>query len=136
MFRFSARTQWLTLALAALCAVQGSVLGIAHHVWCCHGHHAAAPVHAAAHAGCGGACSRAEAPAWSGHNRHSHEPRSDSPHDWRNCLACRYMAERPLPSFTPLLGEFEVQFESPAEVTTSFRSDGAPSNYDSRAPPV
>lgn len=137
MLRSTSSRRWLTLVMAVCCALQGTLLGTAHHVWCCHASHAYAPDHAAAHAACGGAesCSGVTFPAWSGHH-HSHDPRPDSPHDWRNCLACRYMAERPLPSLAPQLTESLALLERPADATSAVASIGALSSYHSRAPPL
>ena len=137
MFRLTTTWRWLTLAMALSCAFQGTILGTAHHVWCCHDSHAYAPDHAAAHTGCGGSgcCSGVTLPAWSGHH-HSHDPDSDSPHDWRNCLACRYLAERPLPSLGPQLTESLAVLQMPADAAPAACFDGAPSSYHSRAPPV
>lgn len=130
------RLRWLTVALAALCAVQGTFLGTAHHVWCSHTHTAQAAAHAPFRAGCGhsDSCSPAGFPRWTGLLVSS--SRASPAHDQHTCLACRYMAERSLSGFAQRVGIFTERGERPAEVVTSFCTASAPSSYHCRAPPV
>lgn len=136
MSRSPARLRWLTVALTALCALQGTILGTAHHVWCGHVHPAQVGVHGHSPAGCGHSdpCLPADGPHWTG--RPTPGSSSSPAHDQHTCLVCRYMAERSLPWFAQRVGNFAERGERPPEAAASFCAASAPSSYHCRAPPV
>jgi len=132
----AARSRWLTVVLAALCAVQGTLLGTAHHLWCGHVHPALAGAREHLQASCGHSdpCLPVNFPHWTG--RPASSSNSSPAHDQQTCLACRYMAERSLPWFAQSVSHVAERGESPVEAVASLRSAGTPSSYHCRAPPV
>ena len=118
----------LSVALAVLCAVQGTTLGTAHHLWCGH------PSHVHHLVACHGWHEGCVPKPWQWDHRHS-APASPA-HDAHNCLACRYVAERGLLPRVMRVDDVAVLVEPLRAVAPVLLTAAVSSGYDCRAPPV